>query len=303
MLGLDEGQFRVSDDERHDGLERPADLFADLWIYRSPPPQSSYCGTIEEHRNFYSPQLDNRRTVLVYLPPSYHREPSRRYPVLYLQDGNNVFDTGTAFAGVDWHVDHAIERLSAQGKLPEIIAVGVFNTADRMAEYTPSWDPRFEGGLAEKYADFLIDQVKDFVDGNYRTLPEAAHTAIMGSSLGGLVSFWIGWRHPEVFSCVGAVSTSIWWDSRSLIDEVRREPDGSRNLRVWLDIGTYEGGDRDGDGVSDMVADSRDLRDLLLARGFSLHHNLEYFEDPGARHDELAWRHRVERPLQFFFGR
>ena len=125
----------------------------------------------------------------------------------------------------------------------------------------------------------------------------------MGSSLGGLVSFWIGWHFPQVFSMVGAISTSIWWDTRSILRDVDSAPPGTQGLRIWLDVGTYEGGSsRNGDGVTDMVHDSRDLRDLLLERGFRLHEDLEYFEDAGAGHNEYAWQLRVERPLTFFFG-
>lgn len=282
--------------------DRPNRLFEDLWIYQQRSSLSSCKGWIKEHRDFYSPQLDNKRTILVYLPPSYFEDEKKRYPVLYLQDGNNVFDTGTAFAGVAWNIEYAIERLSAAKEIRECIAVGVFNTMGRMAEYTPSWDPRFQGGKAELYGDFLANTVKIFIDGAYRTNPTPENTAIMGSSLGGLVSFWIGWHFPKVFSLVGAVSTSIWWDTRSILRDIDSAPPGTQGLRIWLDVGTYEGADRDGDGVSDMVSDSRDLRDLLLERGFRLHKNLEYFEDPGAHHNEAAWRDRVERPLRFFFG-
>jgi len=283
--------------------ERPERLFGSLWVYRRPPIGSRCRGWIKEHRDFYSPQLENRRTVLVYLPPSYYDEPTKRYPVLYLQDGNNVFDTGTAFMGVAWNIEYAIERLAAASAIRECMAVGVFNTMGRMAEYTPSWDRRFEGGQAERYAEFLASTVKPFVDRVYRTLPGPTDTAVMGSSLGGLVSFWIGWHYPRVFSMVGAVSTSVWWDARSILRDVDGAPPGTQGLRIWLDVGTYEGGsDRDGDGVTDMVSDSRDLRDRLLDRGFRLHRDLEYFEDAGAGHNEAAWRDRVERPLLFFFG-
>ena len=284
--------------------ERPERLFGDLWIYKNQGLGSSCKGWIKEHRDFYSPQLNNRRMVLVYLPPSYYEDRLKRFPVLYLQDGNNVFDTGTAFAGVGWNIEYAIERLAAAGKIRECIAVGVFNTMGRMAEYTPSWDLRFEGGQAEKYALFLTDTVKSFIDRHYRTLPNPEDTAVMGSSLGGLVSFWIGWHFPQVFSMVGAISTSVWWDTRSILRDVDSAPPGTQGLRIWLDVGTYEGGsDRDGDGVTDMVHDSRDLRDLLLARGFRLHQDLEYFEDAGAGHNEYAWQLRVERPLTFFFSK
>jgi len=282
---------------------KPDRLFDDLWVYENPGHISQCEGKIVEYSHFYSPQLNNRRTVLVYLPPQYFANPTEHFPVLYLQDGNNVFDTGTSFAGVAWNVEYAIEELTDLGLMRPCIAVGIYNTMGRMSEYTPSWSSRFEGGEAQKYARFMIDSVKPFVDRSYRTLPDSEHTAVMGSSLGGLVSMWIGWNYPEVFSKVGAISTSIWWDKRSLIDEIRdtnREERRSK-LQIWLDVGTYEGGTGGFGRVSPMVSDSRDLRELLIERGFTLHRDLEYFEDVGSGHNEGAWRDRVDGPLTFFF--
>jgi predicted alpha/beta superfamily hydrolase len=282
---------------------RPDRLFEDYWVYEKPGHISNCKGQIIEHSQFYSPQLGNRRTILVYLPPEYFTSPMKQFPVIYLQDGNNVFDTGTSFAGVAWNVEYAIEELTEEGLMRPCIAVGIYNTMGRMSEYTPSWSSRFEGGEADKYGRFLIDSIKPFIDRNYRTLPDAENTAIMGSSLGGLVSMWLGWTYPDVFSKVGAISTSIWWDKRSIIDEIKDTQREERRgkLQIWLDVGTYEGGPTGVAAVSSMVRDSRDLRELLIDRGFTLHRDLEYFEDVGSGHNEGAWRDRVDGPLTFFF--
>lgn len=278
-----------------------------LYAYRyDDRPVRSYAGkgSLREHPNFRARSLGNRRKLIVYLPPSYYREEGRRYPVLYAHDGNNVFGTGTAFLGVDWGLDTTAEELTTAGRMEEIIIVGVSNTPDRAAEYTPSRGARIEGGKADLYGAFLIDDVKPFIDSHYRTRPEAEHTGLIGSSLGGLVSIYLGWQHAEVFGRICAMSVSVWWDHRVILDEVEANRQGPRNRKIWLDVGTLEGAnaDSDGDGVVDMVDDARDLRDLLMEQGFRMHENLEYFEDVGAPHNEWAWRQRAAAPMLFFWG-
>ncbi len=258
-------------------------------------------GCIEWHTDFYSPQLDNTRTICVYLPPGYFADTARRYPVLYLQDGNNVFDTGTAFTGVDWGIDDAIASLSSRGLMEPIIAVGIFNTPGRMAEYSPSWDPRFEGGKGDAYLEFVVEEVKFFVDRTYRTRPERDSTAVAGSSMGGLISLWMAWRRPDVFSKVAALSSSLWWGGGWLTRWIASSAPPRPLPTVWLDVGTYEGWGME-DGVSSMVKAHRDLRDVLLAKGFVPGVDLFYYEDAGAPHSETAWASRAAMFLRCFFG-
>ena len=162
--------------------------------------------------NVQSPQLGNARTLRIYLPPSYQENAAKRYPVLYMHDGQNLFDAKTAAYGVEWGVDETVNRLVATGVMEEVIVVGVDNTPDRIAEYTPCCDPKYGGGKLDAYQAFIVDTVKPLVDKTLRTLPRKETTAIMGSSLGGIASVAIAQRRPDVFSRAGGVSSSFWWD-------------------------------------------------------------------------------------------
>lgn len=140
---------------------------------------------------FYSPQLNNRRDITLYLPPSYGENPAKRYPVLYMHDGQNLFDARTAFGGVEWQVDETLDRLIGQGTVRETIVVGINNTADRISEYTPTTDPQYGGGNANTYLDFVQQTLKPYIDTHYRAFSGAPDTLMTGSSLGGLLSCYM----------------------------------------------------------------------------------------------------------------
>ena len=147
-------------------------------------------GKVEYHRKFYSKSLNNRRDIIVWLPPSYKKEKQRRYPVLYIHDGQNIMDPKTAYIGVDWQVDETVTRLIKSGELQEIIIVGIYNTPERLEEYSDS--PK-----GNNYMKFMVEQLKPFIDKYYRTMPSNEYTAVMGSSMGGLISFLLAWNYPE----------------------------------------------------------------------------------------------------------
>lgn len=231
--------------------------------------------------------------MIVYLPPEYDNESRRRYPVLYLQDGQNLFDAATSFAGVEWAVDETAGKLIRAGKVEPLLIVGIYNTGDqRIHEYTPTRTSAGHGGMAHLYARFLIDELKPFIDSIYRTRPDAANTGLGGSSLGGLVSLVIGLDRPEVFGKLALHSPSVWWDQKAALDIVaalREKP----KLRIWLDIGTREG--------VGTLADTRALRDALKEKGWRLRHDLRYFEARGGHHNEAAWARRVGPMLRWLF--
>jgi len=207
--------------------------------------------TLRLHRRFHSRGLRNHRDVVVWLPPGYNLA-RRRYPVIYFQDGQNIFDAQTAFLGNAWHAGECATRLIRAHQIAAPIMVGVANTGfNRMNEYAPTpaeypgWDGEkcWSTGDAKRYARFFVNELKPFIDARYLTLPDARHTAVVGSSMGGLVSLYFALWHPRVFGQVAALSPSVWWDNRAVIRDfarLRKKPP----VRLWLDMGTAEPGER-----------------------------------------------------------
>jgi predicted alpha/beta superfamily hydrolase len=261
------------------------------------PRASTLTGDIRRHAAFASKHVQ-ARDVLVWLPPGYDADAARRYPVLYFHDGNNVFDVATSFAGVEWGIDETADRMVRAGTIPPFIAVAVANTPDRMDEYTPVAFAPHGGGRAADYARFLVDELKPFMDATYRTDPSAGATGVVGSSLGGIVSLWLGLERPDVFRRIGVVSPAAWWGERDL---TRRVAAGKgTGLRVWMDIGTDEGTEKA--GRKTWLTDAQGLRDALLARGYRDGLDLHYEEIEGGRHHESAWAARVDRMLEFLLA-
>ena len=300
--------------ERGDGFEEIPDrtlnvvgdetvgVWIQSWRDMSPFREShTVVGDLRLHEDFHARKLGNRRAVLVYLPPGYDEDPAARYPVLYMHDGQNLFDAATSFIGVEWNVDETVSRMVEQGAIQPLIVVGIENTSARAFEYTPAPHGSRGGGGADQYADFIVNDLKPFIDANYRTLPGREHTGIMGSSLGGLVSIYTAWLHPDVFSRVGAMSTSYGWADGHILGfvESRGTPPG---LRIWLDMGTAEDRtDADGDGVPDILMSHRRMRDILMEKEVTIPRRLRYVEAEGAVHNERAWAARLPRALTFLF--
>lgn len=247
--------------------------------------------------SFRSQILGNTRGIWIYLPPSYEENPTRRFPVAYLHDGQNLFDPRASFGGVAWEADDAMNLGAADATIREAIVVGVENTSARIDEYTPSVDAEvMAGGRAGAYLQMLVDELKPEIDREFRTLTGPEHTALLGSSLGGLVSIWIGLRRADVFGAVGAMSPSTWWDGRMILREVAAVgSDATRMRRVWVDSGD-SGPSRDG------VDDTRALADALRGAGYRDGETLRYTVQAGASHDERAWRARLPDALRFLLG-
>jgi len=260
-------------------------------------------GDIRLHKDFHSKILNNDRDVIVYLPPGYDKDKRRRYSVLYFHDGQNLFDGATSFIPAqEWRVDEAAEVLIASGKIEPLIIIGVYNTGkDRIDEYTPVADPKYKaGGKADLYGRLLVEELKPFIDKTYRTKKGAAHTGLGGSSLGGLVSMYLGLKYPNVFGRVAVVSPSVWWGNNQIVHQVETLPKRPP-LRIWLDIGTKEGGNAE--EAKHTVDGARLLKNALVKKGWKLEKDLKYFEAQGAQHNEKAWAARVEQILEFLFPR
>jgi len=235
--------------------------------------------------NWRSNVLGNSRDIFVYLPRGY-RSSTRRYPVLYAQDGQNLFGPDTLFGG--WRLGEAADKAIKTGRMAEVIIVGVGNTPARMDEYVPEAD----GGQASRYAKFLTDELKPWVDRSLRTQPQREHTGVIGSSLGGLVSLYLGWEHPNVFGKVASLSGSFWIQRWVATLGPRPPP---QPLTVYLDSGTVGGSSHDS------LEDTLRVRDRLLGIGYVLGKNLLHQVDNGASHNEQYWRARVHTALEFLF--
>lgn len=251
------------------------------------------------HQNFGSAHLAAPRNILVYLPPGYGESGERRYPVLYMHDGQNLFDPADAFGGVAWGVDQTAHNLILAGQIEPLIIVGIYNAGSRrIDEYTPvkstTGRMRGHGGGADRYGRMIIEELKPFIDAQYLTKPEREATGLGGSSLGGLVSLYLGFKRPDVFSRLAVLSPSVWWANNQIIREAARLG-GRLPLRIWLDIGKREG--------SRIKHQVRALKEILLANGWRSDLDLAYYEIPEARHEEAAWAARFGEVLRFLYPR
>ncbi len=260
------------------------------------PQGHTLTGHFQILRDFRSVVLGNTRHVFVYLPPGYSDETRRRYPVLYLQDGQNLFDPGLSFVkGQDWKLDETAEELITAGSIEPLIMVGVDHAGvNRAYEYTPVRDAvQGVGGKAGEYGRMLIDELKPWIDAHYRTRTGAADTGLGGSSLGGLVTLYLGLRHPNVFGRLAIMSPSLWWARRHMIDRARRLRK-KLPLRIWLDCGTGEG--------YMTLHNVRMLKNVFLRLGWQSGVDLHYQEANGATHSEREWGARSGAMLQALFS-
>jgi len=271
------------------------------WLDRPVAPGAhTWSGDVRHLGRVESWWLGNARDVWVYLPPGYDREAPRRYPVVYFHDGQNVFDAATAFAGVEWGADETLERLVAQGAIRSVIAVAVANTPERLQEYSPVNDPsRGGGGCADLYVKFLAKELKPRVDSEFRTLTGLAHTALIGSSLGGLLSLYGGLAAWEKFGLVGAMSPALEWGDHDIEHRYEHAPTAQLPLKLWVDMGTHEDGAESAESPN--VLELRRFRDLLVRRGYVEGVSLATAEADGALHDEASWAARLPEVLRFLF--
>lgn len=250
--------------------------------------QAQITGQVEYHRQMEGDGL-LPRDVVVWLPPHYATETNRAYPVLYMHDGENVFDPKTSFLGIDWSVDEVATRLIEEGKIEPIIVVGIYNTPERGPEYGQN------PVKTRAYMDFVVHKAKPFIDEHYRTEPGRDNTATMGSSMGGLISFLLAWEHPDVFSMAGCLSPAFvvgdW------VQQVEAYDGPSKNIRIYMDNG--------GKGLDkEKLQPGCDrMLEVLSKKEFTLGYNLEWYLDENAEHNEPAWAARVWRPLTFMFGK
>jgi predicted alpha/beta superfamily hydrolase len=249
----------------------------------------------ELRREPLSSQLLPDRELLVALPVGYEAAPLRRYPVLYMQDGQNLFgDAASPMSGKGWRLDTTAAELTAAGEMEPLILVGIPNQGEQRAtEYTPAYnEARGAGGKAALYGRMLVEEIKPLVDRTYRTRPGAVDTGLGGSSFGALVALHVGLRYPHTFGKLALLSLAVAWNGPVILQQIEelatRPP-----LRIWLDVGTEEG--------EAIMVGARAVRDALTARGWVLGQDLNYVEASGARHDEGAWADRARFFLPYLF--
>jgi len=250
-------------------------------------PEQAIRGTVEYFRELAGDGLNYKRDIIVWLPPSYKKNAKKRYPVLYMHDGQNIVDPSTSFLGYDWRVDEVADSLIVMKKMEEIIIVGIYNTPDRLPEYSDS-------PLGSAYMNFVINVVKPLVDSTYRTKPDRKHTAVMGSSMGGLASLIFVWKRPDVFGMAGCLSSAFWYDNEKTLKDVEHDSGPKKDVRIYLDCGGKE---------KDLVNGYHRMINILKSKGFKKGKDLEYHLEPDAVHNEQAWAARVWRPLMFMFGK
>jgi predicted alpha/beta superfamily hydrolase len=245
-----------------------------------------------KHEQFPSALIDDKHDFVVYVPPTYAVEQERLFPVLFMQDGQNLFDAETSFMkGNYWRLGETADELILTGKIEPLVMVGIYNTGEhRIDEYTPVEDRRLGGGHADAYGQMLVEELRPFVAQQYRVLISGANCGMGGSSLGGLVSMYLGLRYPDVFGKLAVMSPSVWWHGRAIlkiVSQLRRNT-GQR-------ICTNES--------QRALPDVRLLKEALERKGWREGENLGYMETEGADHSEGAWAQRVAPMLQFLFPR
>lgn len=234
------------------------------------------------------------RGVWVYYPPTYLENTAAKFPVVYMHDGQNLFDAATAFGGNEWKVDETMDVAAEDASIREAIIVGPENTSDRIAEYTPTKSADYPAsGNGDAYLAMLIDELKPKVDAELRTLPARETTAMIGSSLGGLISAYAGAKKTATFGLIGAMSPSTWWDGTAILKIVAGTT--TKPLRVYVDSG-------DSGASNDDRSNTKLLADAYKSLGFVEGSTLKYVVQPGATHSEAYWAQRLPGALQFLLG-
>jgi predicted alpha/beta superfamily hydrolase len=245
-------------------------------------------GTLIRIEDFGSGKI-KKRGLLVWLPPGYDSTRRKGYPVLYMHDGQNLFDRNTSSFGNEWKTDETADSLIRKGSIPPMIIVGINNTSDRMEEYTP-------GQKGKLYTDFIIDEVKPFIDRHYKTNSGRAATYTAGSSAGGTVSFMLAWNHPEIFSKAFCFSPAFRISSIDLVTGVKEYTGKKKKISLYIDNGGKELEARLRPGIDSMIEALKDI-------GYSEGRDLMTFFDLTAEHNEKAWAKRLPAALEKMLGK
>jgi predicted alpha/beta superfamily hydrolase len=246
------------------------------------------------------PTFNRQRTVAVYLPPGYDESASKRYPVQYMFDGQNLFDPMTSFCG-DWEMDLVVDQLNRKREIEPVISVGIYNGGEhRMSEQSPWPEPHWDcKGEADEFLDWIMGPLKHEIDRRFHTLPDRDHTGIGGSSMGGLTAIYALFRYPQAFSRALVMSPSLWFARGKIFDYVAAFPGKPASSRIYLDFGGREM--RAGPGTR-LLKDARIMRELLMSGlGYQSGKDLLWVEDATGVHNEACWSARLPRALSFLW--
>ncbi len=240
---------------------------------------------------FYMPQLDKNRRIWIYLPAGYD-DNDRHYPVMYMHDGQNLFDDDTSFAG-EWGVDESLNQMFEEG-YPGFIVVGVDNgSEERLNEYSPWVHDDWGGGQGGEYVDFLVNTLKPMIDSSFRTLPGRENTGIGGSSMGGLISMYATLKYPEVFSRALIFSPAFWFADDCY--QMARKTPLDQDFRFYFLAGGKEYGE------TDVPVSTKLMVDILIENGLK-EHQYEFIVDPKGKHNEAFWEKYFPAAARFLFA-
>ncbi|SFI09906.1 alpha/beta hydrolase [Halpernia frigidisoli] len=240
--------------------------------------------------NFSIPQLKTTRKIWIYLPPNYATS-KKKYPVVYMEDGQNLFNDATSFSG-EWKVDETLNALFSQHKTDAIV-IGIENGgAERLNEYSPWINKKYGGGKGDLYVDFLANTLKPFVDKNYRTLAQPKYTGLIGSSMGGLISFYAGVKYPNKFGKLGIFSPSFWFAPEDLTFYIRKNAKKLKNSKIYFYAGLKES--------EDMVPDIQKTEAELIKLGVPKKNIRDKFSEYGT-HSESYWSQEFGQAFEWLF--
>jgi predicted alpha/beta superfamily hydrolase len=241
-------------------------------------------------KEFVIPNLNSiSHKIWVYLPPDYDGS-TKKYPVIYMHDAQNLFDNATSYIG-EWEVDETLNKLfNATGK--GFIVVGIENGGtERINEYTPWKNEKYGGGKGAFYVDFLITTLKPYIDASYRTKKNAKHTALIGSSLGGLISYYSGLKYPKTFGKIGALSTSFWFSNK--VEEFTQKHGNTKKVKLFLLVGGKEGFEMENATIK--------MKKLLLKTGFKPTY-LKTKISPEGNHNEAFWKSEFLNVINWLYN-
>ena len=263
------------------------------------PGRVTMSGDVRVHKNaLRSAILGNQRTIVVYLPPDYEKSKDKRYPVLYMQDGQNLFDEATSYQGIEWGLDETAQRLITAGKIKPLIIVGVYNSEQRTAEFTPPFSfVSKSDARGDQYAKMLVDEAKLFIDQRYRTLTDRGNTIIGGGSMGGLIALYTAKTHNEVFGGTIALSPWLRLGDKSVVKELVGDGAWLRNSFTYLNMGTEPGHNYPSSDAQAAIADAEQLVAELEKGGLTQSKQFIYHPIEGGKHNEASWAATAEQVL------